>query len=133
MRMVLTPMVLCYWYQSFPVVLCLGVLRGVWYRPRRALYQDLVGIASTGSGKTLSFGLPGLTHIIKLGKHQKKTTAMLVLAPTRELAMQVRSMLSRAGSVPFVLQRQIPELISTCFSRSLARYMLCFAVRHARY
>lgn len=59
--------------------------------------QDLVGIASTGSGKTLSFGLPGLTHIIKLGKHQKKTTAMLVLAPTRELAMQSAVVLEAAG------------------------------------
>jgi len=50
--------------------------------------RDLVGIAETGSGKTVAFGLPGLTHIKELGQVKCKTPVMLVIAPTRELAMQ---------------------------------------------
>ena len=60
--------------------------------------RDIVGIASTGSGKTLAFGLPGLTHLIGRGvAKQAKTTSMLVLAPTRELAMQSAVVLEKVG------------------------------------
>ncbi|CAG9318616.1 DBP2_2 [Blepharisma stoltei] len=50
---------------------------------------DLIGIAQTGSGKTLAFVLPGIIHIndqpkLKLGDGP----IALVLAPTRELAVQ---------------------------------------------
>ncbi len=50
--------------------------------------RDIIGIAETGSGKTLTFALPGLVHI--RGKNQKgqHVPRMLVVAPTRELAMQ---------------------------------------------
>ena len=61
--------------------------------------RDIVGIASTGSGKTLAFGLPGLTHLIERGVHQQtKTTSMLILAPTRELAMQSDVVLKNVGA-----------------------------------
>jgi ATP-dependent RNA helicase DBP3 len=61
--------------------------------------RDIVGIASTGSGKTLAFGLPGLTHLIERGvAKQHKTTSMLVLAPTRELAMQSEVVLEKVGA-----------------------------------
>ena len=49
--------------------------------------RDLVGIAETGSGKTLAFLLPGLANIMNSGKTSKEAS-ILVLAPTRELAMQ---------------------------------------------
>ena len=52
--------------------------------------RDLVGIAKTGSGKTLSFGIPGLLHIAAQPPLQRGDgPIMLVLAPTRELAIQI--------------------------------------------
>lgn len=56
--------------------------------------RDTIGIAETGSGKTLSFGLPGLQHIKKNLKSRKP--CMLVVAPTRELAQQNHDVLSNA-------------------------------------
>lgn len=46
--------------------------------------KDVVGIAQTGTGKTAAFGLPMLAGISAADKHVQG----LVLAPTRELAMQ---------------------------------------------
>lgn len=47
--------------------------------------DDLLGLAQTGTGKTAAFALPLLTRVdMKL-----KTPQILVLAPTRELAIQV--------------------------------------------
>ncbi|WP_208435965.1 DEAD/DEAH box helicase [Bartonella phoceensis] len=51
---------------------------------------DIFGIAQTGSGKTLAFGLPILSRILALGdKRVPKTARALILAPTRELAVQI--------------------------------------------
>ena len=51
---------------------------------------DLLGIAQTGSGKTLAFGLPVLTKILSMGdKRRPRTARALILAPTRELAVQI--------------------------------------------
>jgi ATP-dependent RNA helicase DeaD len=47
--------------------------------------RDLIGQAQTGTGKTAAFALPLLEKI----DPKKKATQALVLAPTRELAMQV--------------------------------------------
>ena len=52
--------------------------------------KDILGIAQTGSGKTAAFALPILSKIIALGsKRRPKTARALVLAPTRELAVQI--------------------------------------------
>ncbi|TGQ47689.1 MULTISPECIES: DEAD/DEAH box helicase [unclassified Mesorhizobium] len=52
--------------------------------------RDIFGIAQTGSGKTAAFALPILSKIIALGtKRRPKTTRALILAPTRELAVQI--------------------------------------------
>lgn len=45
--------------------------------------KDMVGIAQTGTGKTLSFGIPTLQRLSKYGGRS------LILVPTRELASQV--------------------------------------------
>ena len=82
--------------------------------------RDVVAIAETGSGKTLGFGVPGL-HLLsslseaspasseeglskKQAKKAKKAAAsggpviqMLVLAPTRELALQSHETLNELG------------------------------------
>ncbi|WP_442865947.1 DEAD/DEAH box helicase [Aminobacter sp. HY435] len=52
--------------------------------------RDILGIAQTGSGKTAAFALPILSKIITLGtKRRPKTARALILAPTRELAVQI--------------------------------------------
>ena len=52
--------------------------------------RDIFGIAQTGSGKTAAFSLPILTKIMALGtKRRPKTCRALILAPTRELAVQI--------------------------------------------
>lgn len=59
--------------------------------------RDVIGVAQTGSGKTLAYGLPILHHILSQPKPSPKTKRplrALVLAPTRELALQVSSHLN---------------------------------------
>ncbi len=53
--------------------------------PELMLGRDLVGQAQTGTGKTAAFALPLLERLQDQGKRPQ----VLVLAPTRELAMQV--------------------------------------------
>ena len=53
--------------------------------PDLMLGRDLVGQAQTGTGKTAAFALPLLERL----QSGQKTPQVLVLAPTRELAMQV--------------------------------------------
>ena len=47
--------------------------------------RDVVGLAQTGTGKTAAFALPILSQL----DHKQKKPQALVLAPTRELALQV--------------------------------------------
>ncbi len=52
--------------------------------------RDLLGIAQTGTGKTAAFALPILDRLANNpSKLEPKTARMLVLAPTRELAVQI--------------------------------------------
>jgi len=53
--------------------------------------HDLIGIAKTGSGKTLAYLLPALVHIEASSPIAKNgaTPIALVMAPTRELAVQI--------------------------------------------
>ena len=49
--------------------------------------RDVLGTAQTGTGKTVAFLLPALEHLLK---HKKaREPRMVVLAPTRELAVQI--------------------------------------------
>jgi len=60
--------------------------------------RDVMGIAQTGSGKTAAFGLPILAGIEELtGRARPLTTRALVLAPTRELAVQIDENLRQWG------------------------------------
>ncbi|XP_069462347.1 probable ATP-dependent RNA helicase DDX53 [Ambystoma mexicanum] len=54
---------------------------------------DLIGIAQTGTGKTLAYLLPGFIHLDSqpVPKAERGGPGMLVLAPTRELALQVEA------------------------------------------
>ena len=52
--------------------------------------RDVLGIAQTGSGKTAAFSLPIIAKIAALGsKRLPKSARALILAPTRELAVQI--------------------------------------------
>jgi ATP-dependent RNA helicase RhlE len=53
--------------------------------------KDLVVTAQTGTGKTLAFALPALSLLARRGK--SKRNRMLVLAPTRELCIQVEQVI----------------------------------------
>ncbi len=54
--------------------------------------RDILGVAQTGTGKTAAFGLPILHHILALsGRPAPKTCRALILAPTRELAVQIEA------------------------------------------
>jgi superfamily II DNA/RNA helicase len=56
--------------------------------------RDILGQAPTGSGKTLAFGLP----VVELLSRGEKAPAVLVLVPTRELALQVTEELTLLGA-----------------------------------
>src|SRR3989338_96685 len=53
--------------------------------------KDMIGVAQTGTGKTLAFGIPLIQRLA-----QSKGRG-LVLVPTRELAIQVNEMLEKIG------------------------------------
>ncbi|WP_435128809.1 DEAD/DEAH box helicase [Actinacidiphila sp. bgisy144] len=60
--------------------------------------RDILGRGRTGSGKTLSFGLPLLT-LLSGGHTERKRPRGVILTPTRELAMQVADALQPYGDV----------------------------------
>lgn len=54
--------------------------------------RDIIGIAQTGTGKTLAFGIPLIQQILA----NKKGRGLIVL-PTRELALQVNETIEKVG------------------------------------
>ncbi|KAJ5938554.1 hypothetical protein N7466_001688 [Penicillium verhagenii] len=60
--------------------------------------RDVVGIAETGSGKTLSYCLPAIVHInAQPLLSPGDGPIVLVLAPTRELAVQIQTEITKFG------------------------------------
>ncbi|WP_084525632.1 DEAD/DEAH box helicase [Nocardia vaccinii] len=91
--------------------------------------RDVLGRAATGSGKTLAFGLPMLVRLTRAASASRRPRG-LVLAPTRELALQIETALdepalalglrlgSAVGGVPIArqvqrLERGVDLLIAT--------------------
>jgi ATP-dependent RNA helicase RhlE len=80
--------------------------------PAALTKEDLIGIAQTGTGKTLAFGLPMLMNL-------EGNAQGLVLAPTRELAMQIEETFRKLGVRTALLiggapmPRQIQQIRST--------------------
>ncbi|WP_284437154.1 DEAD/DEAH box helicase [Streptomyces sp. TUS-ST3] len=60
--------------------------------------KDILGRGRTGSGKTLSFGLPTMARLSG-GRTEKHKPRAVILTPTRELAMQVADALQPYGDV----------------------------------
>ncbi|XP_055684616.1 ATP-dependent RNA helicase p62 isoform X2 [Lutzomyia longipalpis] len=65
--------------------------------------SNMVGIAQTGSGKTLGFILPAIVHINNQPPLARGDGPIaLVLAPTRELAQQIQQVATEFGSASYV-------------------------------
>mmetsp|Transcript_49256 Transcript_49256/g.106690 ORF Transcript_49256/g.106690 Transcript_49256/m.106690 type:complete len:438 (-) Transcript_49256:230-1543(-) len=61
--------------------------------------RDMIGLAFTGSGKTLCFALPAIVHINAQEHLQAGDGPIaLMLAPTRELALQIKGECDRFGA-----------------------------------
>ena len=68
--------------------------------PSLLSYRDVIGIAKTGSGKTLAYSIPLLSHISRQSgtSTSGRGPCGLVLSPTRELALQITSVIRKLGS-----------------------------------
>merc|ERR1711871_387209 len=71
--------------------------------------RDVIGIAATGSGKTLGFLIPALMKLKNSGinnssksKYEPIGPKILILAPTRELAMQSLAVIEEVNAAPAV-------------------------------
>jgi ATP-dependent RNA helicase RhlE len=72
--------------------------------PQVLATKDILGIAQTGTGKTAAFGLPLLQNLVEEAARNKgemrakpRHPRSLILAPTRELALQIHGELERLG------------------------------------
>ncbi|MFC2176423.1 DEAD/DEAH box helicase [Bacteroidota bacterium] len=64
--------------------------------------KDVLGLAQTGSGKTASYVLPVLMHLEKQPATKNRHINVLVMVPTRELAVQVETVFRLFGAdLPF--------------------------------
>ncbi|KAL3921661.1 MAG: hypothetical protein SGPRY_004824, partial [Prymnesium sp.] len=77
--------------------------------------MDVVGIAKTGSGKTLGFLAPAFIRILRERKPIQEGPSTLVLAPTRELATQIQVReKDRSGEVECDKFGQSSGIYSSC-------------------
>lgn len=58
--------------------------------------RDAIGVAETGSGKTMAFALPCVEAVLKV---KTKGTKAVIVSPTRELAMQTHEQLARVAAL----------------------------------
>jgi len=68
--------------------------------------KDVLGIAKTGSGKTVAYVLPVLMNLQWNAASKNRHIRVLVLVPTRELAMQVREVFE-------IFSRNLPERVNS--------------------
>ena len=68
--------------------------------------KDVLGIAQTGSGKTAAYVLPILMNLQDIAPSQNRCVNILVLVPTRELAIQVSEVFYKLG-------KDLPRRIKT--------------------
>lgn len=62
-------------------------------------YEDVLGSAQTGTGKTAAFAIPIIQHLVHERQNQrgKRTISTLIVTPTRELALQIGESFSTYG------------------------------------
>ena len=77
--------------------------------------RDVLGIAQTGSGKTASYVLPILMNLQGKTLTKNRHVNVLVLVPTRELAMQVSEVFITFGAVmPDRVKTMAAIFINSC-------------------
>eukprot|EP01126_Amoeba_proteus_P036730 TRINITY_DN374_c0_g1_i2.p1 TRINITY_DN374_c0_g1~~TRINITY_DN374_c0_g1_i2.p1 ORF type:complete len:524 (-),score=109.98 TRINITY_DN374_c0_g1_i2:432-2003(-) len=57
--------------------------------PQALLGRDILGSAKTGSGKTLAFLIPAIQLLIETKFKPRNGTGVIIITPTRELALQI--------------------------------------------
>ena len=62
--------------------------------PPMLAWYDIIAKAPTGTGKTCAFGIPALEHL-----EESSGTQVLILAPTRELALQITDEMRELASM----------------------------------
>src|SRR5438132_74592 len=77
--------------------------------------RDLIGCAETGTGKTAAFMLPIIQKISEL---PRPGVRVLVLAPTRELALQIEQNYGELNSVKG--NRSVTVICGACMFRQMA-------------
>jgi ATP-dependent RNA helicase RhlE len=86
--------------------------------------RDLLGIAQTGTGKTAAFALPILNQLLTdPTRPAPKTVRALVLAPTRELAVQIHDSFRAYGrftKLQYACNASPWRAVSTCSWRRRA-------------
>ncbi|MCO5599529.1 hypothetical protein L7F22_053635 [Adiantum nelumboides] len=98
----------CFEEASFPDYVLQGILRAGFKEPTAIQAQgwpmalkgrDLVGLAVTGSGKTLAYLLPAIVHVnAQPSLSPGDGPIVLILAPTRELAVQIQQETTKFGA-----------------------------------
>src|ERR1700722_16903333 len=66
--------------------------------PALASGLDLIGIAETGSGKTLAFLVPLLAKLVMCKPGREGGVQILIVTPTRELAIQIHKVLEETST-----------------------------------
>ncbi|GIX13835.1 MAG: DEAD/DEAH box helicase [Paracoccaceae bacterium] len=91
--------------------------------PPQMAGRDLLGIAQTGTGKTAAFGLPMLQALLAMkGRPAPHSARALVLAPTRELAVQIAETLGvLSGGARLAIQLVLGGMPRGAQIRGIAR------------
>jgi len=92
--------------------------------PYALVGRDIVGIAETGSGKTLAFIWPAIKRHLENPSAKYGEPGALILAPTRELALQIQKQLETFGG-PFGCK-------STCVYGGVPKYQQLKELRNAK-
>ncbi len=82
--------------------------------------DDIIARAQTGSGKTAAFVLPILNHYLLNEKEGKAKIRTLVLAPTRELTLQIADTFKTLGSK---LEKEL-KIVSVIGGKSIGDQLL---------
>lgn len=77
--------------------------------------KDLLGCAQTGTGKTAAFALPILQNLTEQETAGKGAIKALILAPTRELALQIGESFPNLRKIPSI---EDPSHFWRCFPES---------------
>jgi len=81
--------------------------------------RDVIGIAMTGSGKTMAYLIPALVHVLENGTNssQDRLPRVLIACPTRELAIQIEQETYR-----FAKKQETGSITSIALTGGLSKF-----------